>query len=219
MKTALIIGLALTGVAPLVIFGLKSIFKNSIRFTLSTTFVLFTLLAYSLFFISTYLSSSLLVVGVLATVIASVVIFRWLFKKVVVPIESAIKTIDEFAYNELGTEVQNIDSTSELSRLTNSIVTLTQWTSILLTDVQERIMQTAKNTKSERTTTSNKLSNKIKLSSTINDQIKNYDLCFYFDIEKNEHLTEQQTVKTESNNSGQFSHERKRVMYHSFSIN
>lgn len=219
MKTALIIGLALTGVAPLVIFGLKSFFKNSIRFTLSTTFVLFTLLAYSLFFIATYLSSSLLVVGVLATVIASIVILRWLFKKVVVPIESAIKTIDEFAYNELGTEVQKIDSTSELSRLTGSIETLTQWTSILLTDVQERIMQTAKKVKSARTTTSNKLSNKIKLSSTINDQIKNYDLCFYFDIEKNEHLTEQQAVKTESNTSGQFPYDRKKVMYHSFSIN
>jgi len=219
MKTALIIGLALTGVAPLVIFGLKSFFKNSIRFTLSTTFVLFALLAYSLFFIATYLSPSLLVVGVLATTLASFVILRWLFKKVVVPIESAIKTIDEFAYHELGTELQKIDSTSELSRLTGSIATLTQWTSILLTDVQERIMQTAKKVKSVKTTTSNKLYNKIKLSSIINNQIKNYDLSFYFDIEKNEHLTEQQAVKTESNTSGQFSYERKRVMYHSFSIN
>jgi methyl-accepting chemotaxis protein len=217
MRTALFIELGLIVVTPLAIFGLKKFFKNSIRFTLTVTFVLLTLLAYSIFYITNYLNPSLIIVGFLAAFAASIVIINWLFRKVVDPIEKAIKTIDDFAHTELGTEIQKTSTTNELKRLNESVITLINWTKIILTDVHENIAKIEKNSDQINAVT-HKLFNEIRLNSIINNQIENYDLSFYFDIERHEYETEENIGRQEFKYTG-LSNNKNKIMYRSFSIN
>jgi len=216
MKTTLLIEFVLIGVTPLVILGLKKWFNVSIRFLLSATFALFILLSYSTFYITNQLNASLVIPGLLVVVSASVAIIAWLFKQVVIPVEKTISTIDDFAYNELGSDIHNVDNSNEIKQLNSSVETLTNWTKMLLSDIEVNNNQINK-MKSQQNS-AYKLNNILRMSSVLNKEIINYDLSFYFDIKPEEFFHRNADSNIISRKS-EVSDSKKRIMYKSFSIN
>lgn len=216
MKTTLLIEFVLIGITPLIILGLKKWFSVSIRFLICATFALFILLSYSTFYITNQLNASLVIPGLLVVVSASVAIIAWLFKQVVLPVEKTISTINDFAKNELGSDIRNIDKSNEIQQLYYSVETLTNWSKMLMSDIEVDNNQT--NKKNRQSNSAYKLNNILRMSSVINKEIVNYDLSFYFDI-KQEDISHKKTDNNTLSKKSEVSDNKKRIMYKSFSIN
>jgi hypothetical protein len=125
---------------PISFILLKRIFKESIKYTLSVSFIIVALLCCGMYYIATNLQPSCIIIGAILSASILLVLFHWLNKELIEPIQNTINSINNFVNEELGIDIEKTRSGNELKMLHSSILNLTNDFKSMITEVQKNVL-------------------------------------------------------------------------------